>query len=242
MKATGNATAGQVLSGATFSNASANGLTGTMTNNGAGGTVTPGATAQTKPAGYYSSAITVSAVTFAPANVLVGTTIAGTAGTMPNRSAENAHQPGLASTVWAGDRFFIKPPAGYYNGGESWVTAPVPGLVAANIRSGVNVAGLIGTLKEGLVYSTGTFTSTSTSYTVTGLGGKPFFIVVVELSTSIYGEAVYLENTSTGAVIVNSGTRWNGAGTNNPISFVTSGSFNFAGEASRNYLYYAFYL
>lgn len=51
-------------------------------------TFTPSASAQTKPAGYYSSAITVSAVTFAPANVLAGTTIAGTAGTMPNQGAK----------------------------------------------------------------------------------------------------------------------------------------------------------
>ncbi|MNJ48267.1 hypothetical protein D3C77_434570 [compost metagenome] len=109
MKATGTATVGQVLSGATFSNASANGLTGTMTNNGAGGTVTPGATAQTKPAGYYSSAITVSAVTFAPANVLAGTTIAGTAGTMPNRGA-------VTNTITEQNGSYTIP-AGYHNGG-----------------------------------------------------------------------------------------------------------------------------
>lgn len=109
VKATGTATAGQVLSGITFSNATANGLTGTMTNNGAGGTVTPGATAQTKPAGYYSSPITVSAVTFTPANVLAGTTIAGTAGTMPNRGA-------VTNTI-AEQNGSYTIPAGYHNGG-----------------------------------------------------------------------------------------------------------------------------
>ena len=59
IRATGNATAAQVLAGATFSNAGANGLTGTMANRGVGGTVTPGTTNQTKAAGYYSSAITI---------------------------------------------------------------------------------------------------------------------------------------------------------------------------------------
>ena len=59
VRATGSATAAQVLAGATFSNAGANGLTGTMPNRGAGGTITPGRTNQTKDAGYYSSAITI---------------------------------------------------------------------------------------------------------------------------------------------------------------------------------------
>jgi|GEM_PF-3282472 len=70
------------------------------------------------------------------------------AGQMPNRSAENVHMPGLEATVWAGDRFFIKPPRGFFDG-SSWVTAAVPGLTASNLRAGVNVAGLIGTLVEG---------------------------------------------------------------------------------------------
>lgn len=59
VKATGNAVAEDVLSGKTFSNVSANNLTGSMPNRGAGGTVTPGTTNQTKAAGYYSSPITI---------------------------------------------------------------------------------------------------------------------------------------------------------------------------------------
>ncbi|WP_413773731.1 phage tail protein [Paenibacillus woosongensis] len=59
VKATGNAVAADVLSGKTFSNVSANNLTGSMPNWGAGGTVTPGTTNQTKAAGYYSSPITI---------------------------------------------------------------------------------------------------------------------------------------------------------------------------------------
>ncbi|RAR41950.1 hypothetical protein [Paenibacillus sp. MDMC362] len=70
------------------------------------------------------------------------------AGQMPNRSAENNHMPGLESTVWPGDRFFIKPPHGYYNG-ATWVTAAVPGLTANNLRAGIEVRGLVGTLSPG---------------------------------------------------------------------------------------------
>ncbi|KKO54513.1 phage tail protein [Paenibacillus sp. DMB20] len=86
------------------------------------------------------------------ADVLAGKTASNAngpfTGQMPNRSAENNHMPGLEPTVWPGDRFFIRPPHGYYDG-ASWVTAAVPGLTANNLRSGVNVAGLIGTLVEG---------------------------------------------------------------------------------------------
>ncbi|MCI1778093.1 MAG: phage tail protein [Paenibacillus lautus] len=87
------------------------------------------------------------------------------AGQMPNRSAENHHMPGLASTVWAGDRFFIQPPHGYYNG-SSWVTAAVPGLTAANLRAGVDVAGLIGTLVEGKALYYGEYAGAGMAYEV----------------------------------------------------------------------------
>ncbi|MGG1878126.1 phage tail protein [Paenibacillus cisolokensis] len=67
-------------------------------------------------------------------------------GTIPDRSAENNHMPGLEKTVWAGDRYFIRPPAGYYNG-STWVTAPEPNLRPENFRAGVDVGGMLGTLK-----------------------------------------------------------------------------------------------
>jgi hypothetical protein len=57
----GTAVAGDVLAGKTIG--TENGLvTGTIINRGAGGTVNPGSTAQTKLAGYYSSDITISPV------------------------------------------------------------------------------------------------------------------------------------------------------------------------------------
>lgn len=109
------------------------------------------------------------------------------AGQMPNRSAENHHMPGLEATVWAGDRFFIRPPGGFYTG-ESWVTALVPGLTAANLRAGVNVAGLIGTLQEGKKWAAGQIdvVRTTGAGSVTGLGFTPRNII---LSMASWGGA-----------------------------------------------------
>ncbi|GAE07284.1 phage tail protein [Paenibacillus sp. JCM 10914] len=99
IRATGNATAADVLAGKTFSNATGNNLIGSIPNRGVGGTITPGTTNQTKEAGYYSSALTV-----------------------------------------LGD----------------------PDLVAANIREGMEIFGVIGALKPEL-YATGITQSAMTS-------------------------------------------------------------------------------
>ncbi|ETT58699.1 phage tail protein [Paenibacillus sp. FSL H8-0457] len=103
IKSTGNATAGDVLAGRTFSNGSGNGVVGTM----------------------------------------------------PNRSAENNHMPGLETTVWTGDRAFIRPPAGYYNG-STWVTAPALDFIPENIREGRSLLGVAGTLRPSQKGSTTT--------------------------------------------------------------------------------------
>lgn len=113
--------------------------------------------------------------TVAAADVLTGKTF-GTDnglvnGTMPNRSAENNHMPGLESTVWPGDRFFIRPPHGYFNG-STWVTAAVSGLTANNLRAGVNVAGLLGTLIEGKPFASGSATVKGPMEIGTELGGR----------------------------------------------------------------------
>lgn len=84
---------------------------------------------------------------FRPDRILEGNNIYGVAGSIPNNSVRNQHMPGTAVTVWSGDRFFIRPPAGWYNG-ESWVTYPVPGLTSNNVRSGVDIGGLVGSMRE----------------------------------------------------------------------------------------------
>lgn len=80
------------------------------------------------------------------ANILSGHSIFGVSGGIANRSVENNHMPGLEKTAWTGDRYFIRPPAGYYNG-STWVTAPEPNLRPENIREGVIVGGITGTLQ-----------------------------------------------------------------------------------------------
>jgi hypothetical protein len=144
IKATGNATATDILVGKTASNANGP-VNGSMPNREAV-TLIPGKTDQAIPAGYHNGSGKIAGVYVNPEAVLAGTTIAGTPGTMPYRSVENNHMPGLESTVWAGDRFFIRPPHGYYSG-STWVTAAVPGLTPSNIRNGVNVGNLTGTLE-----------------------------------------------------------------------------------------------
>ncbi|MFB6473362.1 phage tail protein [Paenibacillus glucanolyticus] len=100
------------------------------------------------------------------------------AGQMPNRSAENNHMPGLEKTVWAGDRYFIRPPAGYYNG-STWVTAAEPQLTSNNIRNGANVGGIIGTLIEGKPTIQGTISmGTSTAHMVIPVSFEPIACVV----------------------------------------------------------------
>jgi len=58
--ATGNAVAGDVLTGKTFSNAGGSGIPGDMANNGNGGTITPGTSDHNIAAGYWATPNTVS--------------------------------------------------------------------------------------------------------------------------------------------------------------------------------------
>ncbi|MCG7410565.1 hypothetical protein MH117_24520 [Paenibacillus sp. ACRRX] len=88
-----------------------------------------------------------------PSGVLSGFTFSNEAGgpyagTMPNRSVENHHSPAASFTVWPGDRVFLMPHEGYYN--NSWVTTPAPGFKPENIRAGVDIMGITGTMPQGL--------------------------------------------------------------------------------------------
>ena len=126
VKATGSATASQVLSGVTFSNSSG-GSTGTMTNNGAvSKSISPG-DSYTVPAGYHNGSGTVSAAantgTAETSHVLEGKTFYGSGatkqtGVMPNNGTiSKSISPGGSYTV----------PKGYHSGS---------GTVSANMPSG----------------------------------------------------------------------------------------------------------
>jgi hypothetical protein len=99
--AEGTATTGTVLAGYTFSNDDDTGLTGTIVNNGAGGTVTPGTTAQTKVAGYYSSAITiVGDANLIASNILSGQSIFGVSGSAKRIASGTANVSAATATFY----------------------------------------------------------------------------------------------------------------------------------------------
>ncbi|MEW9697933.1 hypothetical protein [Paenibacillus sp. SI8] len=135
----GNATAAQVLTGSTFSAGPLSGTPGTMPNQGAV-TITPSASNQAIPAGYHNGSGSVPAVVVPAANVLVGTTIAGTAGTMPNRGA-----PTFTPTTY--DQGIS---AGYFSGG---IVKGDANLIPSKIPSGVTIFGVNGTASDGLIKS-----------------------------------------------------------------------------------------
>ncbi|AJS58308.1 hypothetical protein [Paenibacillus sp. IHBB 10380] len=66
-------------------------------------------------------------------------------GTMPDRSTENHHMPAITTNVFLGDRVFLQPPHGFYNGG-TWVATPAPAFTPGNIKKGVDILGIVGTM------------------------------------------------------------------------------------------------
>ncbi|MCG7407686.1 hypothetical protein MH117_09645 [Paenibacillus sp. ACRRX] len=147
-------------------------------------TITPGPTDIVKSAGIYDGPITVKGVPVDSNTVLVGNSIAGTAGAMPNRSAENYHMPGAAAELASGDRIFIKPIWGYYDG-QSWVSYPIPNLRPENLRDGIQVLNMTGILIEGKKFATGKYTGSNIH--VAGLSFPPNRILV----WGSYGDSSY---------------------------------------------------
>ena len=163
----GNAQPGDVLQGKTFTNDSGQELTGTMPNRGSGGTVTPSTSNQTKPKGYYSSDIVIAGssnlvasnikknvnifgvtgnVIQATGNaqasqVLSGATFSNSSGsgtgTIPNRGGARTITPSTTNQTLS---------AGYYSGNIT--VAGSGNLIAGNIRSGINIFGVNGSLKD----------------------------------------------------------------------------------------------
>jgi hypothetical protein len=159
-----NAAVGDVLNTRTFYQGGVK-RTGMMPNQGAV-TLTPSGTGPVAiPAGYHNGSGIVSQVVVIPGNVLTGTTIAGVAGTMPNRGAPTW-------TPHAGNQNLA---AGYYSGGT---VLGDPDLIASNIRSGVNIFGIIGSLVEGKRWASGSInTGVDGFYDVGGLNFTPSIIL-----------------------------------------------------------------
>lgn len=113
-------------------------LTGTIPSK-AAATITPTTSPQTIAANQYlSGAQTIAAVVVPLANVLAGITIAGAVGTMPNKGALN-------QTITSNNGQ-ISIASGYYTGGV--IKAVFANLIAANIKTGVNIGGVVGTFES----------------------------------------------------------------------------------------------
>ena len=162
----GTAVAGDVISGKTFINSTGNIITGGMTNQGAK-TFTPSASNQTGKAGYYSG-ITVNAVSnLSAGNIKSGVTVGGVTGTAPIPSGtataaqvlsgytfSNGSSTGISGTmVNRGGAQTVVPStssktlnAGYYSGNIT--VSGDSDLIAANIKKGISLFGVAGTLIE----------------------------------------------------------------------------------------------
>jgi hypothetical protein len=111
---------------------------------GTGLTVTPSASDQAIPEGVYDGNAgdgKVSAVSFNAAKVLADTTIAGTQGTMVDRTGDTA----AASITRSGTTIKLKATEGYRDGVNDNVTHIDANDVAANIRKDITIRGLTGT-------------------------------------------------------------------------------------------------
>ncbi|MCY9529179.1 hypothetical protein M5X04_07495 [Paenibacillus alvei] len=109
------------------------------------------------------------------------TNIAGVQGTMPFRSAENVHMPSTEQTVWPGDRIFVKPPYGFYDG-ASWVTAPAPQLKPENLPKDVNILGVQGTSERAVP---GRISITYNSGQRPGVPGENTFIELASIPAGV---------------------------------------------------------
>lgn len=115
---------------------------------GSGLILTPSAVDQAIPIGGYDGLVSsgkVAGVYVPPANVLTGTTIAGTAGAMPNRSGDTA---ALANAI-AGTTLKLRATNGYRDGIDDNVTITDADFIAANIINGKDIFGLLGTARLG---------------------------------------------------------------------------------------------
>jgi len=162
LQSTGNAAAGEVLSGKTFSNSSAAGVAGTMANRGAV-TMTPGATDQAIAAGYHNgSGKVLGDADLVSGNVKKDVDIFGVVGTvlqstgnavagevLSGKTFSNSSEAGVAGTMANWGAVTITPgatdqtiAAGYHNG--SGKVLGDADLVASNIKQGVNISGVAG--------------------------------------------------------------------------------------------------
>jgi len=165
-----------------------------------------------------------------PADVLASKTFSNDSGpdqvgTMPNRGAV-VITPGTTNQAIA---------AGYHNG--SGYVVGDPNLIASNIRSGVSIFGVTGSLKPKYEASgTISVTANSTSYSVSGLSFTPVLVIITHWWGSYTAFAA--KGTLGGNTLPDNLNNWNYTASFGPygganITFTTNG-FTFT-SASKHY-------
>lgn len=178
----GTAVAGDIRAGKTAAT-DAGDVTGSLTVQ-TGGTVTPGPSAIVKAAGIYDTAITVAAVAVPAAALLVGNTVAGTAGTMPITNPDYSDQLTAINSSYgpySGNGLpyiYLGMTSNRYYSGVSWLRIHEAGLIPSNVRSGITAFGgqLVGSLLP-QQYASGAGYTSSNILTVNGLSFTPKVII-----------------------------------------------------------------
>ncbi|GIQ63650.1 hypothetical protein PACILC2_22180 [Paenibacillus cisolokensis] len=203
-----NAAVGDVLTGKTFYQGGVK-RTGTMANRGnVTQTLTTQGQEYTIPAGYHGGAgkVTANITNLASVNIKAGVTVGGVAGTFTNDanaaaadilSGKTAYVNGSKvtgsmpsrtghvtgqSVSRSGTSVRIRPQAGYYPGStDNSVQISDANFIAANIKSGVSIFGLAGTLRAWngeKKFARGSLNPTTNYFTVSGLAFTPSFVFV----------------------------------------------------------------
>lgn len=146
-------------------------------------------------------------------------------GSMPNRGnvSVTLTQQGQEYTV----------PAGYHAGAGK-VKAQFANLIPENIREGVNIGGVVGTLVEGKPFATGTTPVSGGSATISGLAFRPTLIVVFSGGWQSNGFFVYSSSPSKNAGIDS------GNNERSNIFSVTSNGFTITTQLDPTIRWYAF--
>jgi hypothetical protein len=186
----GNAVASNLLSGKTAS-VDAGDIVGTMPNKSTAysgavaydGNSSVGRLYMQPGYGYYDESGTAwiyrDDPNFIAANFPNTKNIFGLQGTMPNRSGNSG---ALAIDVATAGTIKLRPPDGYYDGVDDTVYAYDVDFVAANIKSGINIFGLVGALIDGTnmkKYASGTFTVTGLTKTLSGFDFTPRQVILI---------------------------------------------------------------
>ena len=135
-QASGTAVAADVLSGKTFSNVSASGVSGSMTNNGAV-TITPGTAAQTIPAGYHNGSGSVAGdANLVSGNIRSGVTLFGVSGNSNVVDTTEATAPASAADIGIGKKAYVN--GSLVTGTSALATSHVARALCASGWGGAN--------------------------------------------------------------------------------------------------------